>query len=162
MNQNHLPQNSDFSSDFAYLFLRILENSKVFANIPKISLKNAISRGSSPRNFEPGDTPMVPTRTAVRAVHLHIQVANSLSTDSFIHAHRRFISRQGPVRTMRSDNGTNFIGAERELREEMEKMNHDAVQEPCCVEELIGVLIPQVPVSLVDCGSAKSDQSGRS
>ena len=61
----------------------------------------------------------------VRAVR--IEVANSLSTDSFIHALRRFISRRGPVRTMRSDNGTNFVGAERELREEMEKMNHDAV-----------------------------------
>ena len=65
------------------------------------------------------------TCMAVRAVH--VEVANSLSTDSFIHALRRFISRRGPVRTMRSDNGTNFIGAERELRQEMEKMNHDVV-----------------------------------
>ena len=63
------------------------------------------------------------TCLAVRAVH--IEVTNSLSTDSFINALRRFISRRGPVRTMRSDNGTNLVGAERELRREIERMNKD-------------------------------------
>ena len=58
------------------------------------------------------------TCLAVRAVH--IEVANSLSTDGFINALRRFISRRGPVRTIRCDNGTNFVGAERELRREIE------------------------------------------
>ena len=67
------------------------------------------------------------TCLTVRAVH--IEVASSLSTDSFINALRRFISRRGPVRTMRSDNGTNFVGAERELREEIEKMNQDVVHD---------------------------------
>lgn len=47
---------------------------------------------------------------------IHIEVASSLDTDSFINALRRFIARRGQVLEFRSDNGTNFVGAERELR----------------------------------------------
>ncbi len=53
------------------------------------------------------------TCLTIRAVH--IEVADSLDTDSCINALRRFISRRGQVSVMRSDNGTNFVGAEREL-----------------------------------------------
>ena len=47
---------------------------------------------------------------------IHIKVAPSLDTDSFINAQRCFIARRGQVRELRSDNGTNFVGAERELK----------------------------------------------
>jgi hypothetical protein len=57
----------------------------------------------------------------VRAVHL--EIANSLDTDSCINAIRRFISRRGMPEVIRSDHGTNFVGAERELREELDKWN---------------------------------------
>ena len=46
---------------------------------------------------------------ASRAVHT--EVTNALDTDTFIQALRRFIARRGPVRSIRSDNGTNFVGA---------------------------------------------------
>ena len=62
---------------------------------------------------------------AIRAVHL--EVAHSLDTDSCINAIRRFASRRGPVRKLRSDNGTNLIGARRELREEIEKCNQSSI-----------------------------------
>lgn len=55
------------------------------------------------------------TCTACRAVHL--EVTYSLDTDACINALRRFVCRRGQVTHMRSDNGTNFIGAERELKE---------------------------------------------
>lgn len=47
------------------------------------------------------------TCLASRAVHL--EVASSLSTDSFLSAYRRFVGRRGPVRQLRSDQGTNFV-----------------------------------------------------
>lgn len=66
------------------------------------------------------------TCMASRAVHL--EVAYTLDTDSYIHALRRFICRQGQVSFLRSDNGTNFIGAERELREALNGLNQNKIQ----------------------------------
>lgn len=66
------------------------------------------------------------TCMASRAVHL--EIAYSLDTDSCIHALRRFICRRGQVLSLRSDNGTNFIGAERELREALNALNQDKIQ----------------------------------
>lgn len=62
-----------------------------------------------------------------RAVHL--EVAHSLDTDSCINALRRFLSRRGQVSVLSSDNGTNFIGAERELREALKDLNQLKIQE---------------------------------
>ena len=53
------------------------------------------------------------TCLSTRAVHL--EVIESMSTSSFINALRRFLSVRGPVRQLRSDRGTNFIGACKEL-----------------------------------------------
>ena len=60
------------------------------------------------------------TCLAIRAVH--IEVAASLSTDSFMCALRRFIARRGEVRMIRSDNGSNFVGANRELKREVDHL----------------------------------------
>lgn len=62
-----------------------------------------------------------------RAVHL--EVSQSLDTSSCINAIRRFVSRRGQVSVLRSDNGTNFIGAERELREALKDLNQSKIQE---------------------------------
>ncbi|XP_046325770.2 uncharacterized protein LOC124110437 [Haliotis rufescens] len=57
----------------------------------------------------------------MRAVHL--ELACSLDTDSCINAIRRFISRRGQPEVIRSDNGTNLSSSERELKEEILKLN---------------------------------------
>ena len=67
------------------------------------------------------------TCMATRAVH--IEVADSQSTDSFINALRRFSARRGPVRLIRCDNGTNFVGAEKELKAELERLKQTQVHE---------------------------------
>ena len=66
------------------------------------------------------------TCMASRAVH--IEVTFSLDSDSFILALRRLIAKCGNVRSIYSDNGSNFIGAERELRKAYEEMNDDKTQ----------------------------------
>jgi len=50
---------------------------------------------------------------AVKAVHL--EVVSDMTTDAFLNAFKRFISRRGRPTNMYSDNGTNFVGANREL-----------------------------------------------
>jgi hypothetical protein len=52
---------------------------------------------------------------ATRAVH--IELVSDPTTEAFIAALRRFISRRGHCATILSDNGTNFVGANRELNE---------------------------------------------
>ena len=54
------------------------------------------------------------TCMATRAVHL--EVLHSLDTSSFLQALSRFISRRTKPSEIWSDNGSNFVGAERELR----------------------------------------------
>ncbi|XP_049433246.1 uncharacterized protein LOC125889377 [Epinephelus fuscoguttatus] len=67
------------------------------------------------------------TCLVIRAVH--IEVASSLDTDSFINALRRFIARRGQVKELRSDNGTNFIGAERELKRAIDGWNLEQIND---------------------------------
>ena len=67
------------------------------------------------------------TCMASRAVHL--ESANSLDTASFINALRRFVCRRGPVRQLRSDQGSNFVGAKRELKEALKEFNDDQIKE---------------------------------
>ena len=66
------------------------------------------------------------TCLASRAVH--IEIANSLETDSFIQALRRFIARRGPVREILSDNGSNFVGATNELQQAIDEMDSDQIR----------------------------------
>ena len=65
------------------------------------------------------------TCLATRAVHL--EIAGDMSTDSFIIALRQFVSRWGSIDIIRSDNGTNFIGAERELRNALKELDQTLI-----------------------------------
>ena len=46
----------------------------------------------------------------------HLEAVSDLTTDAFIAALRRFVSRRGKPAVIQSDNGTNFVGADKELR----------------------------------------------
>ena len=59
---------------------------------------------------------------------LHIEVTFNLDTDSFILALRRLVARRGNVRSVYSNDGSNFIGAERELKKAYSGTNDDKIQ----------------------------------
>ncbi|KAJ0169553.1 hypothetical protein K1T71_014738 [Dendrolimus kikuchii] len=46
---------------------------------------------------------------------IHIEVVSDLTTQGFLAAFKRFVSRRGYCSNLWSDNGTNFVGASREL-----------------------------------------------
>ncbi|XP_011170391.1 uncharacterized protein LOC105203313 [Solenopsis invicta] len=48
---------------------------------------------------------------------VHLELVTDLTTESFLSALRRFTGRRGNCSQLHSDNATNFVGAERELRE---------------------------------------------
>lgn len=65
------------------------------------------------------------TCLTTRAVHL--ELAGTLSTSSAIMALRRFIARRGCPAEIHSDNGTNFRGADKELRQAaQDALEHEA------------------------------------
>ena len=60
---------------------------------------------------------------------VHIETANTLDTDSFILALRRFVCRRGPVRSIRSDNGGNFVGANNEMNNTIKDLDHQKISD---------------------------------
>ena len=66
--------------------------------------------------------------TCMTLCAVHLETTVSLSTDSFLNAYHRFIGRHGPVQQLRSNQGTNFVGAKNELESALLEMNHDAIQ----------------------------------
>lgn len=60
---------------------------------------------------------------------IHLETANLLDTSSFINALRRFISRRGPIRQLRSDRGSNFVGAKRELQQAVQGLDESKINE---------------------------------
>ena len=62
-----------------------------------------------------------------RAVHL--ESLNAMTTDSFINALRRFLARRGPIKQLRCDCGTNFVGASTELKQAVKEMDQSKVKD---------------------------------
>lgn len=59
---------------------------------------------------------------------VHIEMAYSLTTDSFLNAFRRFLSRRGNVKFVRSDNGTNLTSGYDELCSSLKQWNDAVIQ----------------------------------
>ena len=65
------------------------------------------------------------TCMTTRAVHL--EIAHSLETDAYIMAMQRMVSRRGRPAHIWSDNGTNFVGADREVQEALKRLNKEKI-----------------------------------
>ena len=63
----------------------------------------------------------------LRAVHM--EVVNSLDTDSFINVLCRFIARRSQPKEIHLDNGNNFVKGETDLREAIRNWNQSQIHE---------------------------------
>ena len=77
------------------------------------------------------------TCLTIRAIH--IEVLYSLETDSFLQAFQRFICRRGQVKVIRSDNGTNFVGAAKEIEKYLRCKNIEWKFNPPAASHMGGV-----------------------
>ena len=65
--------------------------------------------------------------TCLKIRTVHIELAESMETDSFILCLRNFIGRRGQPLDIYSDNGTNFVGEEKELREGFKRLDQEKI-----------------------------------
>ena len=65
------------------------------------------------------------TCLTTRAVHL--EIAHSLDTNSCLMAIRRMMARRGQSANIWSDNGTNFVGTKKELREAVKRLDGERI-----------------------------------
>ncbi len=63
---------------------------------------------------------------ATKAVHL--EMVTDLTSEAFLAALRRFIGRRGYPETLATDNGSNFVGAQKELRDLYTFLNSTATR----------------------------------
>ena len=75
------------------------------------------------------------TRLTTRAVH--IEVAQSLDTESCLAAVTTFIARRGYPNTLISDNGTNFIGAANELKAFMNEWDKAKIESDLAQKKIV-------------------------
>ena len=73
---------------------------------------------------------------------IHIEVLNSLGTDSFINGFIRFKSRRGYPIKIWSDNGTNFVGASTELSKSLRELNRNKVIQAACRKNVDWIFNP--------------------
>ena len=73
---------------------------------------------------------------------VHIEDASSLETDVFIQALRRFISNLGCLKMIWSNNGTNFISAEKELRRSINNWKKETIQNEMISKEIEWEICP--------------------
>ncbi len=65
--------------------------------------------------------------TCLSSRAIHLEIAHTLDTNSFLAALHRFISRRGRPLIIFSDNGTNFVSGERELKELLQGWNQKVI-----------------------------------
>ncbi|XP_055388196.1 uncharacterized protein LOC129616592 [Condylostylus longicornis] len=76
---------------------------------------------------------------------IHIELVTDLSSEGFIAAYRRFSSRRGRCEVLYCDNGTNFVGASKELAKQHKQMLQQLKSELAQVHERDGVVFKFIP-----------------
>ncbi|XP_064631613.1 uncharacterized protein LOC135489914 [Lineus longissimus] len=87
---------------------------------------------------------------------IHLELTRKLDTQSCLLAISRFTNRRGRPRKLRSDNGSNLVGASKELKQDLLKLNKELrLQEKLAKEEIDWAFNP--PLERNKWQDAKSD-----
>ena len=87
-----------------------------------------VKRGCRTRSLSGHNKRYVCLFTCLTFRAIHLELCEDMSTDSFIMAMHRFISRRGYPLKIMTDNGTNIIGANNELKKCLKELNHKTIK----------------------------------
>ena len=80
--------------------------------------------------------------TCLSSRAVHIEVAETLDTDSFLCAFTRFVARRGCPQRLYSDNGSNFKAAEMDIKVLLKQWNQEKIQRELLIRECDWVFHP--------------------
>ena len=83
---------------------------------------------------------------------IHLEATTDLSTATFLSAFQRFISRRGCPTTIFSDNGTNFVGASRELEKDFRSFLRESQTTVCSTYGIQGLTWRFIPAGAPHMG----------
>ena len=66
--------------------------------------------------------------TCMSSRAVHIEMLEDMTTDAFLNALRCFIAIRGAVQQLRSDQGTNFVGAKNELKAALQELDAERIK----------------------------------
>lgn len=90
--------------------------------------------------------------TCLTTQSVHLEVVEELSSSSFINALRIFVSIRGPVKIIRSDCGTNFVGALDELKIDSIHVGDDSVKRFLMITGYSGSSVHRIRFTWEECG----------
>ena len=67
-----------------------------------------------------------------------------MTTDSFLMTLRRFIARRGEPDIIWCDNGSNFVGVEKELEQALQNVKHDFIEKDLPLRNIEWKFIPPI------------------
>ena len=82
---------------------------------------------------------------------IHIEVDRSLDKDSCLVAINRFIARRGNPAIIISDNGTNFVGSARELKDYINSWNKDQITSDLAQKNIVWKFNPPRRITFCRC-----------
>ena len=74
--------------------------------------------------------------TCMSSRAVHIEIAHTLDTDSFLAAFQRFVARRGKPSRVFSDNGTNLVAGAKELKECIRSWNESQINDTMLQKEI--------------------------
>ena len=86
--------------------------------------------------------------TCLNSRAIHIEVLETMETNSFLCALRRFFSIRGPPSVLRCDRGTNFVGAKIELDQALQEMDKNAIARYVTTQNCEWLFNPRTRITL--------------
>ena len=82
------------------------------------------------------------TCLTTRAVHLELSI--DITTDNFLMTLRQFIARRGEADIIWCDNGSNFVGVKKELKQALQNFRHDSIAKELALRNMEWKFIPPI------------------